>query len=236
MFGDSHCRIFFRKLDKINRENITFYNMYQSKVSIRGLINKNSKLKYRNYIMNTLKKLNINSIVCLKFGQIDLEYVYYYKKFVKKQNITLLEFIDETLEIYMSFIKEIQNAGFKVIVISPNLPNPKFFLHTIQESIGIKINIEYIDLCYTFNIFNEKLENYLRNDSIDYFNIFPIIGTKELNNQYTLKDEFIGLDHHLKGGEHCSILDKQNPNYGINESNLLMNCLYSYIMSSKLLI
>ena len=236
MFGDSHCRIFFRKLDKINRENITFYNMYQSKVSLRGLINKNSKLKYRDYIMNTLKNLNTDTIICLKFGQIDLEYVYYYKKYVKKQDINLLEFIDETLEIYMSFIKEIHNAGFKVIVISPNLPNPKYFLPTIQESIGIKIKIEYMDLCNTFTIFNEKLENYLRNDNINFFNIFPIIGTKDFNNQYTLKEEFIGLDHHLKGGEHCSILDKQNPNYGINENNLLINSLYNYISSSKLLI
>jgi hypothetical protein len=235
MFGDSHCRIFFRKLDKINSENITFYNKYQSKVSIRGLINKNSKLKYRNYIIDTLKNLNINTIVCLKLGQIDLEYVYYYKKFVKKQNINLLEFIDETLEIYMSFIKEIKNMGFRVIIISPNLPNPKFFLHVIQESIGIKIKIEYIDLCNTFNIFNEKLENYLRNDNIDYFNIFPIIGTKELNNIYTLKDEFIGLDHHLKGGEYFNILDKQNSNYGIKENNLFIKSLNNYIRSLKLL-
>ena len=88
IYGDSHCRIFFRDKLKIQKDGICINNKYVSKVSLKGLGNINSKSTMNNLILNDNIKFSntINDVlICLKFGQVDLEYVYYYKKYVKNK-------------------------------------------------------------------------------------------------------------------------------------------------------
>jgi len=61
----------------------------------------NDNIQFSNIINDVL--------ICLKFGQVDLEYVYYYKKYVKKGNINIEDFTDELINIYLNFINKLNN-------------------------------------------------------------------------------------------------------------------------------
>lgn len=159
IYGDSHCRIFFRDKLKIQKDGICINNKYLSKVSLKGLCNNNSKLNMNNRILNDNDHFSntINDVlICLKFGQVDLEYVYYYKKYVKKENINIEGFTDKLINIYLNFIKKMNNKN--ILIISTSLPNPNTYLKAIQKSIGMSIQVDYTELLKHFHLFNEKLK------------------------------------------------------------------------------
>ncbi len=232
IYGDSHCRIFFRDKLKIQKDGICINNKYLSKVSLKGLCNINSKLNMNNRILNdNIQFSNIinDVLICLKFGQVDLEYVYYYKKYVKKENINIEDFTDELINIYLNFINKLNNKN-NILIISTSLPNPNTYLKAIQTSIGMSIQVDYTELSKNFNLFNEKLKKMLSINNIFFFDMLPIIGNK-IEDYYILKKEYIGLDHHLKGSEWISILKNQGEEYGKYETQELMNYLLTYIKS-----
>ena len=231
IYGDSHCRIFFRDKLKIQKDGISINNKYVSQVSLRGLSNNNSKLNMNNRILNdNIQYSNNNDVlICLKFGQVDLEYVYYYKKYVKKENINIEDFTDELINIYLNFINKLNNKN-NILVISTCLPNPNAYLETIQTSIGMSIQVDYTELSKNFNLFNEKLKKMLSINKIFFFDMLPIIGNK-IEDYYILKKEYIGIDHHLKGSEWTPILKNQGSEYGKYETQELMNYLLTYIKS-----
>ena len=80
IFGDSHSKCFYRdKFLKI--ENINIFNNYKSSVSMKGVTNTDSRLKYGEYIIKELNKININThiknICVFKLGQVDIEYNFF---------------------------------------------------------------------------------------------------------------------------------------------------------------
>ena len=97
LFGDSHSRSFTTLKQKTIdvKNNVILYNHYKDSVTIRGLNNSNSSTKYGDFIINQLKAIKdkSNTIILLKIGQVDLEYSYYYKKIIKKENIILDNFL-----------------------------------------------------------------------------------------------------------------------------------------------
>jgi len=90
IFGDSHCLCFVgsshqdKYLD-INNKTLVI-NCNQDSVSISGLNNKKSTLGYNKTIVKNIEKVS-NVYHLFKLGQVDIEYVYYYKLLIKKENI-----------------------------------------------------------------------------------------------------------------------------------------------------
>lgn len=188
IYGDSHCRIFFREKLKIQKDRVCFNNKYLSKVYLKGLCNSDSKLGMSKIILNDntqFSNINNNVLICLKFGQVDLEYVYYYKKYVKKENINIEDFTDKLINIYSNFINKLNNKN-NILVISTSLPNPNTYLKTIQSSIDMSIQVDYTELSKNFNLFNEKLKKMASINNIFFFDMLPIIGNK-IDDYYILK-------------------------------------------------
>lgn len=235
IFGDSHCRIFFGLNNTINNNNYQLINKYRSAASIKGLNNPESKTQIGKDIIEYLKKQNKNDIIALKFGQVDIEYVYFYKKHVKNENIEFNVFTKNVLDNYFEFINKIRKLGFKkIIIISTNLPIPEKYLRKIQSEIKLKINIDYSYISNNFIIFNKELKKYCILNKVQYLDLIPIISKVE-NNIYILKNEFRGFDHHLRGGEFLPDLAKKRkelPNYGKTNNNIFMNLIINFIKNN----
>ena len=107
IIGDSHILA----LQKYNNNQ---NNLFQySAASIRGLLNKNSKTGSGNQIINLANSLKYDKLLIM-FGKVDLEWVYPYK--LKKENIEIRDFIEDTIDKYIEFINKISDK-FKVLYI-----------------------------------------------------------------------------------------------------------------------
>ncbi len=65
-------------------------NKYKSGASLKGLLKEDSTLNYKKYIYENIDK---ESIIILKFGQVDMEYGYYYTNIIKKISISIDDYI-----------------------------------------------------------------------------------------------------------------------------------------------
>ena len=80
IFGDSHAKCFSRS-NYLSFGNIKIFNTFISSASMKGLTNSQSTLNHSNTIINTLNNSTSTSqkVCVLKFGQVDIEYNYYFK-------------------------------------------------------------------------------------------------------------------------------------------------------------
>ena len=85
IYGCSHAKCFVR--DHMTYSNFSVYNKFKSSASMSGIVRDKSKLNYKKEVEESLYK-NSNSFHIFKFGQVDVEYIYYHKLIDKKQNIT----------------------------------------------------------------------------------------------------------------------------------------------------
>lgn len=230
IFGDSHCRMFFGQKESYKQDEYIFLNKYRSKSSLKGLGNLQSKSGTRQYILDTVKNIRKTDIICLKFGQVDLEYVFYYKKYVKNEVISFEDFAYQIVDVYISFIKCLKIYCQNICVISPNLPNPRFYSDTINKSIGVNIDVDHSELCSNFYLFNQILGRHLKQHKISFLDLHPIIGVKT-GHFYTMKKSLVGLDHHIKGAEHKNTIQHQKHGYGEPENAMFMNVLKTHINS-----
>jgi hypothetical protein len=236
IFGDSHVRTFFGRFNKINMTNYTIYNEFKSAVSISGINNFESKTGYGNYIYDYITNKNINDIFVFKLGQVDIETIFYYKIYIKKENITFNDFINNLLKQYINYIKKIINLNYKnIIITSTNLPIKNNFLNMIRKKINKSINIEYEDICKNFTLFNNKLEDICKVNNIYFLDLINYMSIKNNNNNICLlKNDLYGKDHHIKGSEQLNLLKKirmTNTNYGIAENQFFLNILLNFIFN-----
>lgn len=123
IFGDSHSLCFLGNCDRTkyieveyNNKKFCIINNYADSVSISGLIKDKSRTNYNNYIKNNLNKEN-KYYNLFKMGQVDVEYIYYYKNLVKNENINFDKFVDKLTDNYVNFIKNI-NANIIICGIN----------------------------------------------------------------------------------------------------------------------
>jgi hypothetical protein len=211
IIGDSHILA----LENYNNDK---NNLYQySASSIRGLINQNSSSGTGNQIINLVNSLKYDKLFIM-FGKVDLEWVYPYK--LKKENIEIIDFIEDTTNRYIEFINKISDK-FKVIyVMGLHLPslNEEEMLNCINENNSI-INVSSIafiennlnptkqigslkkrteEIIMFNNILRNKINNINCKNSY-YIDITDELLDKETN---TCKEYFIkNGDHHLKRNE-----------------------------------
>jgi hypothetical protein len=240
LFGDSHTLCFVGlsiKSDKyllINKYNKNFLikNRNQDSVSITGLENKDSKLKYNAHILDNINS-NINNYYVFKLGQVDVEYIYYYKLFVKKENVNIIDFYSKTVDNYISFLQRLPTKN--IIVCGINLTswsNIKYYINYLSYIINMDINtvskllenFTMLEKQKNHLLFNDILKSKCIENNIKYFDL-----TNECcninENEITIKKEYINIneDHHYNGC-HQNIENEQN----ITHSTFLNKLLYQF--------
>ena len=225
LFGDSHTLCFVGlsiKSDQyllINQYNKQFLikNRNKDSVSITGLTNKDSKLKY-NKIINYNINNNDNNYYIFKLGQVDVEYIYYYKLFVKKESIDIIDFYNKTINSYISFLKSICKKNIFVCGINlTSWTNIKYYISYLSSIINIDIDT-LSELLKDFTLLekqkNHLLFNKILKEKCDEENIIYFDLTNECcnitDNEISVKKEYLDIkkkDHHYNGC-HGNIDDK----------------------------
>tara|TARA_R110000772_G_scaffold264051_1_gene384351 strand:+ start:71 stop:838 length:768 start_codon:yes stop_codon:yes gene_type:complete len=229
IFGDSHAKCFYRNTH-LSFDNVKIFNTFISSASMKGLTNPNSTLNHKDIIINTLKNSNQTSqnICVLKFGQVDIEYNYYFKIYNKGENINRRKFYSNLIKDYMFFVKDLKKLfpTVEFIVNGVNMPN----IYNLQKYMQIPTmpSINYstqFDYHFTFNLnLNEKC----RNHKIFYFDL-----TNETTYNKSLNPQFIGKDNHFSGAEHPDVLNGESgENY--NTYNVFIGKLLKTILNINL--
>lgn len=212
LFGDSHTLCFcgssfWDKVLLIDNKYLII-NRNKDSVSISGLNNENSKTKYNNIIeLNFLNQNNNYNL--FKLGQVDVEYVYYYKTLIKKENITKIQFYNNIVEKYINFIKKFN--GNKIIC-GINLPSSgsttNDIIHlkkVLQTNMNIDESmVEHQTKMKDHILFNKILKDSCISNNITYFDLIEESIVYN-NDNIELKDEFRdGFGHiHYKGANGC---------------------------------
>lgn len=148
----------------------------------------------------------------MKFGQVDIEYNFYYKLYHKKESLIKDIFYTNIIIDYITFINSLikQFPHIHFIINGVNMPNVYDLQHYLKLTSGIQIpKTKYENLFNNHNLFNIKLKNKCEEKNIPYFDL-----TYETTSNGKLKPEFIGKDHHLAGGDslnphtHSIFIDK----------------------------
>jgi hypothetical protein len=241
LFGDSHTLCFvglsirankYLLIDKYDNK-ILIKNRNQDSVSITGLKNNDSKLKYNATIYKNIND-NDNNYYMFKLGQVDVEYIYYYKLFVKKENINIIDFFTKTVDNYLSFLQSLSNKN--IIVCGINLTSwthIKYYINYLSYIINIDVNI-VSELLKDFTLlekqknhllFNNILEKKCIENNIKYFDL-----TNECcdisENKINVKKEYLNVnnDHHYNG---CNGNIENKP-FNLTYSTFLDKLLYNF--------
>jgi hypothetical protein len=231
IFGDSHC-LCFGQGDVIVKNTYNIQMLNKDSSTARGLINPNSTLKYGELIehfikfktnfgnkpFNTNKKFNH---YIFKFGQVDIQVNYYYKKIIKNEIIIKDIFFNDVINDYITFLNRFKN--YNILVCGINMPSPtnyKSYLYNTLHVINKNELLDSITLEELNNdtiLFNKLLKQECLLNNITYFDLTDEC-TYYNNDLIYLKKEFIGNDHHYNGCRDITTLNKY-----INESTDYLN-------------
>ncbi|MDH2421833.1 hypothetical protein [Cobetia amphilecti] len=123
VFGDSHALYFgmteqVKRYLKHNIEGIQINNHVYAGGTINGFGRRDSTLGLYDKVLYSIDEFKPD-VVCIGFGQVDLELGYYYKKYVKEEDFEFNEWALSTLTVYSNFIK---GLGVPVVVKGLNPP------------------------------------------------------------------------------------------------------------------
>jgi hypothetical protein len=169
------------------------------------------------------------SYFLIKLGQVDLEFIMYYKLNVKKELITFEKYCETSIDKYRKFIKKMLLFNKNIIIASINLPSygddssiQAYIMRTISDNLVIpKINneSENVQILISPEEFVSSSDKKLSNFSLKqitenfmFFNNLLAELAKEMNLLFfdtthlfinpdtkMLKDEYSGCGHHYKG-------------------------------------
>lgn len=223
--GDSHVYGFKFSNQSINNYTVNLI----SGASLTGLPRRTSSTNSNQIIHNILKSKKYDYVV-LKFGQVDLELGYWFKKLKNKQ-LTMKELMNNLINSYELFIKQFLEYKHKLIIFGINLPSifeKKNFIHRIADATKIEKEIvvnefsneKDFDLDVRTNnviIFNKLLKSICENNKIKYVdNIEQTYDgiTGKLKLKYHQKRD---NDHHIS-------VEKTNDLYSIY-AKLVDDCI-----------
>ena len=213
IIGDSHSREFFEMIKKrclISRSHLKIKSIPAA--SAQGLTNPHSKIQAKEQFIAFLKKTPQPNYVCIMLGNVDCDFVLWYRK--RTQNITVEEQIAKSTQNLIQFIEK--DLEFipkeRIILLGANLPSvkdqyvekvlekyssfkPKEGI-TGKEDKNIKIG-SFKERTHITKKFNKELKKLALKNKIKYVDI-----TRQLNNPITnvVKKKYLGEnphDHHL---------------------------------------
>ena len=209
IYGCSHSKCFIR--DKIQLGNFSIVNCFKSGASMSGITKDISKLLYGTIVKNNIST-NKNDYHVFKLGQVDVEYVFLYKKYVKKTNINKNDFFFELINNFIKYVNKYINEGIHILICGSNLPNPYNWEQNpknVLEMDELPDGVCYETMVNDILHFNSILEMLCKKYHIPYFDTTDVCSIKDFNDMNILRDEFIGKDHHYKGAEMNLIYTKQ---------------------------
>jgi hypothetical protein len=191
IFGDS----FIGPFSLIDDGNIFIYKF--SGKSMKGITKKEDK--DRKKIINIVNNSKNTNCLIFNFGQVDLYFSYYYKKFIKNEKFMMTSLVKK----YVEFINSLNCKNCNKIIISvyptvlkdENVFNSLLY-YKIISNYDIK-SIKKTDIIKTskFNFrynmykkFNNLLEKYCKIYNINYINLDDVLLNKKTNK---IKHQFI---------------------------------------------
>lgn len=214
IFGDSHV-LSYGITKKYELFNVIENHFTGS--SITGLNNFYSTLNAGKKIREIMKNIKKNDIVLFQFGQVDIEYIYHYKLWVKNENIDITTFIEDLVNKYMIFITSLDIINKCVVVVSsihlPNCNNNDLYLKKyIRNVITYPQVINNSDVIINESTYNSTLVtcklvteysnhmNYcLKNICGDHKILFLDTTLSFIGEDGLLNYKYVSDDHHYKG-------------------------------------
>jgi hypothetical protein len=229
-FGDSFIGIF-----KLLKDKDMIVYKYKG-ASLKGLIKKDNT--NRKDIINIVNTNNIDCCI-FSFGQVDLHFSYYYKKFVKKEKFMMKNMIYN----YIKFIHELPNCKNKIVIgIYPSAVNDNDVYDQLLHY-GIITNDIYIDNKHTtsnirhnlYTKFNKYLEDACKIYNIEYIDIGNIVLNKKNNVKQVFIDPINKYNIHLLWEPLLPIIIKKINTCYIknNYTHNLKNSLNKYVVNKK---
>ena len=211
LLGDSHtlcfCGSSLWNKNLLIDDNTLIINRNRDSVSISGLNNPKSKTGY-NKIINDNFKNKINCYNLFKLGQVDVEYVYYYKTLVKMENITKTDFYTNIIDKYLEYLNKFNNGNKIICGINLHASGKTDFdINYLKTIIGIDIDIDKTLFNHQIKMedhlkFNKILKEKCILNNITYFDLTEeCIEIK--NNSFELKQQFKEGGIHYKGANGC---------------------------------
>lgn len=210
IYGCSHCKCFIR--DNILINNILIINKFRSAASMSGVVNDISTLNYKKDITKNIL-IYKNDYHVFKFGQVDIEYIYLYKTFIKKNKIEKTDFYNDIIGKYIIYLKNyIDNFTNKILVCGSNLTNPYNWEKYVKSILKISKLPENIS-CDSKNkdvlLFNTILKKACINNNITYFDTTEKCSINK-DDVTILRNKYVGRDHHYSGAELEDTFKKEN--------------------------
>ena len=229
VLGDSHS-VYFHKSPDINRK-INALRDIEIKVikligaTIKGLGKKSSTLNSNLLFKEAIQK---NSPDCIVFalGQVDIEFGFFFRKFVKNDNLNFDDFCKQVSQLYLSSIKKILlDTSFSKKIVIKGINNTLLTFHRwkaihqtkiiLTEYVNDKKEIDQISerLDKEFPYAEERANNHLKfnkflKDTIKgeylYFDINDEIN--DYNGFVKLEHVPAWLDHHLNDSIYIRML------------------------------
>lgn len=152
VFGDSHSVYFTlnNELKSINESfrgvNIKLVSMTGSTIS--GFGKRQSTLNSREFFSQELAAFKPD-FICFALGQVDIELGFYYRKIIKKEDLSIHEYVGSLVSTYLKSVKEVQEEF--------DIPDECICFKGINISVLTNSRDKAVD--YTSRIINENVED-----------------------------------------------------------------------------
>lgn len=123
--GDSHARPFAHHdvVEGVLDYEFEVFALGIGMASARGLVRDKNTTNSREKIERGFVKIGRPiDVLCFNFGQVDMEYVYPYRTYVKNIDQHYTDFAADTIELYMQGIESFARRAPKVVVKGINYP------------------------------------------------------------------------------------------------------------------
>ena len=186
-FGDSHCNIFREK----NTPFIDIFEVYHVGPALAySLCKEGTKTGAREKILDKLLDIPKDNYLMFCFGEIDCRLHLFKQSNLQKK--TIKRVIYKCVKRYISFLKEIKNKGYRVIVFGPIATTwtRKHLYNQSRSIVGTEEERNKITL-----EFNECLGNKCEEENIIFISIF----LETIKNEYKTNRKLYSKDEcHLK--------------------------------------
>ena len=194
IIGDS----FVGPFNLIDDKNINIYK-FKGK-SITGIIKNEDK--DREQIISVVNNYKNLKCIIFNFGQVDLYFIYYYKKFIKNKKFMMTYIVKKYIEFINSL--ECNNCNKIILSVYPtvlkdnnvfnSLLNYGILSNNDMKSINEQDKEKTSKFNFRYNMyrkFNNLLEKYSKKYNIIYINLDDVLLDKETNK---IKQKFVNPD------------------------------------------
>ena len=201
----------------------TIVEIYALGASIKGLVNPESQLKFKESINIFITNNPLHSLVFF-LGQVDIEFGYYYKCVKDNIKYNINDYCDDLIQRYESYLKTL-TCNFYVLSINPTVIidnvshvfkvcfredygkngyySEENYSYNLDDNVKKILNDSYETRFLHNKLFNQKLEQMCLQNGFKYIDFWNIVTE---NNQVIEKYRPLHNDHHLRRIDNTDLL------------------------------